>query len=119
MIRGRQCTVCRHRERAGITQAAQDPTFLLADVEIAATYKLFNVNRTRLENIFHRLFGAARLDLAITDRFGQPVKPKEWFLVPLHVIDAAVEKIKDGSITEYIYDPSTASLKKAVKRGAP
>jgi hypothetical protein len=99
-----------------ITQAAQDPTYLLADVEIVATYKLFNVNRTRLENIFHRLFGAVRLDLAITDRFGQPVKPKEWFLVPLHVINEAVEKIKDGSITEYIYDPSTASLKQAGKR---
>ena len=63
-----------------ITQAAQDPTYLLAGVEIVATYKLFNINRTRLENIFHRLFGAVRLDLAITDRFGQPVKPKEWFL---------------------------------------
>ena len=55
-------------------------------------------------------------DLSITDRFGQPVKPKEWFLVPLHVIDAAVEKIRDGSITEYIYDPLTASLTQAGKR---
>ncbi|QDM32866.1 GIY-YIG nuclease family protein [Tardiphaga sp. vice352] len=95
---------------ARITQAAQDPTYLLADVEIVATYKLFNINRTRLENIFHRLFGAVRIDLSIADRFGQPVKPREWFLVPLHVIDQAVEKIKDGSITEFVYDPKTASL---------
>jgi hypothetical protein len=99
-----------------ITQAAQDPTYLLAAVDVVATYKLFNINRTRLENIFHRLFGAVRLDLSITDRFGQPIKPKEWFLVPLHVIDEAVEKIRDGSITEYIYDPLTASLKQAGKR---
>jgi hypothetical protein len=101
---------------ARITQAAQDPTYLLAEVEIVASYKLFNINRTRLENIFHRLFGAVRLDLSITDRFGQPVKPREWFLVPLHVIDQAVEKIKDGSITEFVYDPTTASLQKAGKR---
>lgn len=101
---------------ARITQAAQDPTYLLADVEVVATYKLFNINRTRLENIFHRLFGAVRIDLSITDRFGQPVKPREWFLVPLHIIDAAVEKIRDGSITEFIYDPTTASLQKAGKR---
>ena len=97
-------------------QASQDPTYLLAEVEIVATYKLFNINRTRLENIFHRLFGAVRLDLSITDRFGQPVKPREWFLVPLHVIDQAVGKIKDGGITEFVYDPTTASLQKAGKR---
>jgi hypothetical protein len=103
---------------ARITQAAQDPTYLLADVEIVATYKLFNINRTRLENIFHRLFGAVRLDLSTTDRFGQPVKPKEWFLVPLHAIDEAVQKIQDGSITDHIYDPTTASLKSIARRTA-
>jgi T5orf172 domain len=103
---------------ARVAQAAQDPTYLLADVEIVATYKLFNINRTRLENIFHRLFGAARLDLAVIDRFGQQVKPKEWFLAPLHVIDQAVQKIRDGSITDFVYDPSTASLVPSSRRTA-
>lgn len=96
-----------------IAQAAQDPTYLLADVEVVATYKLFNINRARLENIFHRLFGAARLDITIPDRFGQPVKPREWFLVPLQAIDQAVEKIRDGSITEFTYDPRAAKLVEA------
>lgn len=99
-----------------IAQAAQDPTYLLAEVEVVATYKLFNINRTRLENIFHRLFGGVRLDMVITDRFGQPVKPREWFLVPLHVIDEAVQRIRDGSVTDYIYDAATAALKQAGKR---
>ena len=98
---------------ARISQASQDATYLLADVDVVASYKLFNINRTRLEKIFHRLFGAVRLDLTITDRFGNPVKPREWFLVPLQVIDEAVEKIKDGSITDFSYDPATASLKKS------
>jgi hypothetical protein len=88
----------------------QDPTYLLADVEVVATYKLFNINRARLENIFHRLFGGARLDVTIMDRFGQPVKPREWFLVQLQVIDEAVDKIRDGSITDFAYDPSIAKL---------
>ena len=79
-------------------------------VEVVATYTLHNLNRTRLENIFHRLFGAAQLDLSIDDRFGNPVKPREWFLVPLHVIDEAVERIRDGSITEVVYDLETARL---------
>ena len=93
-----------------ITAAEKDATYLLADVEVVASYKLHNMNRIRLENIFHRLFGAAQLDLTIEDRFGHPVKPREWFLVPLHVIDEAVQCIRDGSITEVVYDPETARL---------
>ncbi len=93
-----------------IAAAAKDATYLLADVEVVATYKLHNLNRTRLESIFHRLFGAAQLDLTIEDRFGNPVKPKEWFLVPLQVIDEAVERIRDGSITSVTYDPKLARL---------
>lgn len=95
---------------ARIAGAEKDPTYLLAGVEVVATYKLHNLNRTRLENIFHRLFGAAQLDLTIEDRFGHLVKPKEWFLVPLHVIDEAVQHIRDGSVTEVTYDPKTAQL---------
>ncbi|WP_087748540.1 MULTISPECIES: GIY-YIG nuclease family protein [unclassified Acidovorax] len=93
-----------------IAAADKDATYLLADVDIVATYKLHNLNRTRLENIFHRLFGAAQLDLTIEDRFGSPVKPREWFLVPLHVIDEAVQCIRDGSITGVSYDLTTARL---------
>lgn len=87
-----------------------DPTFLMADVEIVATYKLYNINRSRLENLIHRIFAPARLDIEIKDRFGQPVVPREWFLVPLSAVDQAVEKIKDGTITNYIYDRNTAML---------
>ncbi len=94
-----------------LTNAALDPTYLLADVEVVATYKLFNINRVRLENIIHRVFAPAQLDLTIQDRFGNPVKPREWFLVPLSVIDQVVDKIKDGSITKFEYDPQTASLR--------
>jgi hypothetical protein len=93
-----------------IANAAHDATYLLAEVEIVASYKLADVNRTRLEGIFHRIFAPARLDLTIQDRFGQPVRPHEWFLVPLHVIDEAVQRVRDGSITDVLYDPRTASL---------
>ena len=86
----------------------------MADVEIVATYELFNINRTKLENLIHRVFGPARLDIEIKDRFGNPVIPREWFLVPLFVIDEAVEKIKVGTITGYVYDPKTATLTQAV-----
>ncbi len=93
-----------------ISNAELDPTFLLADVEIIVTYELYNINRTKLENLIHRIFDAARLNIEIKDRFGQPVVPREWFLVPLFVIDEAVDRIKDGTITGYIYDPKAAAL---------
>jgi len=87
-----------------------DPTFLMADVEVVATYTLYNINRTKLENLIHRIFDPARLDIEIKDRFGNPVVPREWFLVPRFVVDDAVEKIRDGTITHYIYDPNAAGL---------
>jgi len=83
-----------------IAHAALDATYLLAEVEIVATYKLYNINRTRLENVLHRVFAPARLDLTIHDRFGNPVRPREWYLVPLSVINEAVEKVKNGSIVD-------------------
>ena len=98
------------RVEARIANAEHDSTYLLAKVEVVATYKLAGINRIRMESLFHRLFAAARLNITINDRFGHPVQPVEWFLVPLFVIDEAVARIKDGSITGYIYDPNAAKL---------
>jgi len=93
-----------------IANASKDPTFLMADVEIVATYELYNINRTKLEKLIHRFFERAQLDIQIKDRFDQPVVPCEWFLVPLFVIDELVEKIKDGTISDYEYDVMNAKL---------
>jgi len=93
-----------------IANAKLDPTFLMADVEVVATYELYKINRSKLENLLHRFFDASRLDIEIKDRFGNPVVPREWFLVPLFVIDELVEKIKDKTISNYFYDTETVSL---------
>lgn len=93
-----------------IAGAQLQPTFLMAPVEVVATYELYNINQTRLENLIHRIFGPAQLDIQIPDRFGRPVTPREWFLVPRFVIDDAVKRIIDGSITRYRYDPERAEL---------
>ena len=98
-----------------IRGARLQTTFLMADVELIATYKLYNMSRSKLETLIHRIFGAVRLDIQIPDRFGRSVVAEEWFMVPFFVIDEAVEKIKDGTITRYIYDPQKAAL---VEHGA-
>ncbi len=94
-----------------IAGAQLQPTFLMANVEVVATYELYNINRTKLENLIHRIFEPGRLEIEIKDRFGRPVVPREWFLVPLFVIKEAVERIKDGTIANYRYDPKSAALK--------
>tara|TARA_R110000824_G_scaffold336_1_gene1640 strand:- start:49785 stop:50987 length:1203 start_codon:yes stop_codon:yes gene_type:complete len=93
-----------------IANAKLDPTYLMADVEIVATYELYNINRTKLENILHRFFESARLNIQINDRFGNPVIPREWFLVPVFIVDEVVEKIKDRTIGNYAYDREAAKL---------
>ena len=116
-------TIAEHREllhKIGVTGsdvtrriagAKDDPTYLMADVEVVATYNLYNINRTKLENVIHRVFAAAQLSIEIKDRFGKLTVPREWFLVPLFIVDQAVERIKDSTITNYIYDPQSATLK--------
>ena len=95
-----------------IAGAHLQPTFLMANVEIVATYELYNINRTKFENLIHRIFEPARLDIEIMDRFGRPVVPREWFLVPLFVIKEAVEMIKDGTIADARYNPKTVAFEK-------
>lgn len=96
--------------KSRIANAKKDSTYLLADVDIVATFKLVNINRKRLESLLHKFFSSARLELELKDRFSTPVKPREWFFVPLEVIEEAIEKIKEGTINRFRYDPETASL---------
>lgn len=93
-----------------IAGAQLQPTFLMANVEIVATYELYNINRTKLENLIHRIFEPGRLEIEIKDRFGKPVTPREWFLVPLFIIEEAVDRIREGTISKFRYDPQSASL---------
>jgi hypothetical protein len=78
---------------------------------LAATTEA-GTNRTKLQNLIHRIFDSARLDIKIKDRFGQPVIPREWYLVPLFVIEEAVERIKDGTITGLIGGGAASSKKR-------
>jgi len=95
---------------ARIANAKKDPTYLLADVEVVATYKLGNINRKRLETLMHRFLKSARLDLELKDRFGSDVNPQEWFLVPFPVIEEAVQKLMVGSLVGCRYDSETAQI---------
>lgn len=95
---------------ARIAGAADDATYLLADVDVVATYKLYDVHRSRLEALVHRVLGSVRFDVEIPDRFGKAVRPREWFLVPLRIVDEIVGRIADGTLTGMTYDPKKVML---------
>ena len=93
-----------------IANAKLDPTFLMADVETVASYQLYNIKGSKFESLIQKIFSNAKLKIKINDRFGNAVSPEEWFLVPLDVIKDAIQKIIEGTITKYIYDPSLAKM---------
>ena len=62
------------------------------------------VNTLKLENLIHRFFGDARLGIELKDRFGKPFRPREWFLVPLEMVEQAIAMLEDGSIVGHRHD---------------
>jgi hypothetical protein len=90
--------------------AKKDPTFLLADVEVVGKVKLTNINRVKMEALLHRFFAEARLDLALKDRFGEEIVPREWFVVPLPIINEVLDKLISGEIVNYRYDASSGKV---------
>ena len=95
-----------------VSNAKKETTYLFAAVELVAVYRLANINCKAFESLLHKFLARARIDLALADRFGGKVQPREWFLVPLPVVEEVVERIKDGSISDYMFDMETASMKR-------
>lgn len=79
-----------------IANAKKEPTYLCADVEVVTTWKVYNVKPSTLEAIIHKLFAPVQLQLTVDGK-----NPKEWFIVPLRVINEAVNAIISGKSIEY------------------
>jgi hypothetical protein len=94
-----------------IANAAKQPTYLMAPVEIVADYRAYNVKISVLENLLHRVFAEVRLDVTQIDPTGRDYDPSEWFVVPLPVIDQAIELIVSRRIVDYVYDAESRRLK--------
>lgn len=79
----------------------KDPTFLCASVHLCATFDT-NFNPHKLEQLLHQFFAHANLHVDVV--LGKRVSPKEWFVVPLDLVEEAVQRILDRSIVNYRYD---------------
>jgi len=87
-----------------LINASKEATYLYADVEVVSTFKCLNVNTQKLENLLHRFFKPAQLQIDIYDSHKNRITPKEWFVVPFSIIDRAIGLFNTGEIVNYYYD---------------
>lgn len=99
-----------------IANAEKESTYLMAPVKVEARYKIANMNSHVFETLLHQVLDAVQMRFTIYDDNGHVCHPKEWFIVPISVIDAIILKILDSSITRYTYNPQMQCLEKVVKK---
>jgi hypothetical protein len=94
-----------------IKNAKNEATYLFADVQKVATYKVYNRNADKLEALLHRFFANACLDIDLFNEKGQRLNPREWFVVPFDVIEETIQLILNENIVNYEYDTETKRIK--------
>lgn len=65
---------------------------------------------SKLENTIHSFFDQVRLNIEISDEEGRIYRPREWFDVPLQIIEEAVTIIVNDDISNYYYDKSVQQI---------
>lgn len=101
-----------NRVEERIANAANESTYLMAPVKIVATYKVVNMNSQKFEDLIHQVLKPVQMSIKVVDDNGVEHEPKEWFVVPLGVIDTIIQRIVDGSIVNYVYNPTMKCLEK-------
>jgi len=90
-----------------IKNAANEATYLFAEVTKVSSYACYNRNADKLEQLLHRFFASACLDIDLFNEKGQRLNPREWFVVPFEIIEEAIELILNEDIINYKYDNDT------------
>lgn len=93
-----------------VARAEHEPTYLMAPVEIIASYRTYNLKTSALEHLLHRVFAAARLRVTQVGIDGRTYEPSEWFSVPLPIINQAIDLILSGDIVHFVYDVGSRRL---------
>lgn len=93
-----------------IKSAKNEATYLYDDVAIVETYQIYNLNAKKFEQLIHRVFATACLDIEFETKNNLRVNPREWFIVPKNVIEEAIELIMNGEIVNYKFDATIQQL---------
>ncbi len=93
-----------------IQNATNEPTYLITDVKLVMEYDTYNLNTQKFESLIHRFFAEACLNVDVFDNEGNRHIPREWFVVPLDVIETAIKMLINGEIVHYRYAPTTEEI---------
>ena len=84
--------------------------YLFDDVDVVSTFRCLNLNSYALEQTIHNFFADVRLDIKLYDYDENVYVPKEWFCVPLDVIEETIGLIVAGKISDYVFDAKADCL---------
>ncbi len=87
-----------------IKNSKHEATYLYSEVTKVSSYACYNRNADKLEQLLHRFFAAACLNIDIEIIPGKRITPREWFVVPFEEIERAIELILKEQIIHYKYD---------------
>jgi len=93
-----------------IKNAENEPTYLMSSVSIVSTYQCYNMNTQKFEQILHNFFGSSCLNIDVYDHKKNRHSPREWFIVPLNIIEQAIDLIINGDIVNYKYDEYSSTI---------
>jgi len=93
-----------------IGDPTKQSTYLNAEIEVVAEFTLFGYDPKKVERVLHLFFKSAQADVEINDRFGNKVRPREWFFVPVESIIKAIDLLQSAELANYVYDPKEATV---------
>lgn len=100
-----------------IKNAENEPTYLMAPVEVISIYQCYNLNPQKFEHIIHSFFAKACLNLDVFGEDGKRYNPREWFILPLTVIEEAIAYIISGEISQYQFDNTSRTINVLISHG--
>lgn len=98
-----------------IKNAVHEPTYLMNDVEVVLAVRCYNLDVPYLEASIHSFFSNVNVYFEVRDDEGIMHYPKEWFTVPLNIIEEAIPLIVDKKIDSYRYDKN---LQMIIQKGS-
>ena len=81
-----------------IKNAVHEPTYLMNDVEVVLTVRCYNLDVPYLEASIHSFFSNVNVYFEVRDDEGIMHYPKEWFTVPLNIIEETIPLIVNKKI---------------------
>lgn len=93
-----------------VKNSREEPTYLFSEVKIVSVFECYNLNPQKFELLLHTFFGSACLNLDVYNKDGKRFSPREWFIAPLNIIEAAAQMVINGEIVNYKYDSENQTV---------